>query len=151
LHSFRFSYFVCDNECIFISFLFSNDLFEMSRNKDLNNPFQDSSESEADQLDQATLKKSNNRGTATRMNKPYIPLITHRIERDNKVFVRDEIPIPNHSHHDMRPSNLEEPVVVTIERHICYVCRRKFRDYDHLKRHQRTSYMHKSRLEANRS
>ena len=123
----------------------------MSRNNDLNNPFQDSSDSEADHLDQATLKKSNNRGTATRVNKPYIPLIGRRIERDNKVFVRDEIPIFNQSHHDMLSSNLEEPFVVTIERHICYVCRRKFRDYDHFKRHERISYMHKNRLEANRS
>ena len=110
----------------------------------------------------ASAKLSNNRGGATRVNRPYVPLSFR--------FLRG---LPNTSL-AVELSNREDAVVNSIRsddtgalpdpfvdfvgdrkpelraasvKHICFVCMRKFRNEAHLLRHEKKSYQHFERLQ----
>ena len=114
----------------------------METNDQVTNPFVNSSESEEDEKFKRPRKMSNNRGYATRINMPYIPPIFHKITKvDDEPTGHSGIRGPGSS-----VTAQLDPSYPSIVRHICYVCRRRFRDYDHLKRHERISYMHRNNL-----
>ncbi len=128
----------------------SEETYGMRTSITTSNPFQpDEDSGETIESDCKKTKTSNNRGAATRINMPYIPHVfrglpvsRNRVEPTENPGVIESPTVP------ILPDAASKFVTMKAEKHICYVCRRKFRDYDHLSRHERISFLHKKNSES---
>ena len=111
-------------------------------------------DSEPEEGTHTSVKKlSNNRGMSTRTSKPYIPTLIHRVNHDANLNVSENALSPletnervnNPSHHAI---GIDEGVILKSVKYICYDCRRKFRDADHLARHKRISIRHLNQISS---
>jgi hypothetical protein len=124
----------------------------MSRSDNVPNPFESVDEdSESIENDLKKVKTSNNLGVATRVNMPYIPPVyrpiqTHRTQGNTNIRESTEDLVSSVGRFSPLYSSTQAEAQTSVqpkaEQHICYVCRRKFRDKDHLSRHERISFLH---------
>ncbi len=122
------------------------------------NPFISTEDAQSMEGTQQFIRISNNRGSATRINVPYIP---PRYRSDKATEMESILRRAPTQHSD----ELTHGVGITLNtqftnretltscipsnvKHICFLCRRKFRDLEHLKTHERISYKHHKMLQS---
>ena len=95
---------------------------------------------------------SKNRGSSTKQNKPYIPVLLHKradgITASKYELVSEQQPpyetSLETSHPRITKNDPVDKVIMKRVKYICYDCRRKFRDQEHLDRHKRLSLRHRN-------
>jgi hypothetical protein len=103
------------------------------------------------------LKVSHNRGISTKQNMPYFRVAINQQIKSGIETPTDPQPQESARGHainairetgisNLDMSNTIDEVTMKSVKHICYECRRKFRDSEHLLRHQRLSMRHRNRI-----
>ena len=107
------------------------------------NPFVSTEDDQSIEQTQQFVRISNNRGSATRINVPYIP---PRYRSDKTTEIDGILRCAPTQHTGESTSGLR--TTPSNVKHICFLCRRKFRDLEHLKTHERISYKHHKMLQS---